>query len=72
MYFLRRTRGVEVEHYMDSNRIDVPGIWENPLSHPNTLGFPKLYDSETRAAIALKYEELEDPSWDYRIGEYYR
>lgn len=72
MYFLRRTRGVEVEHYMDRHRIDGDGVWENPLSHPTTLGFPKLYDSEVRAAVEMKEEELKDPSWDYRMENYYR
>lgn len=71
MFILRRVRGVEVEHYMDVNRIDVDGRWENPLNC-DPLHFPRTFDSEVMAAVMLKLEELKDPSWDYRIGTYYR
>lgn len=72
MWCIHRHRGVEVEIYMDVNRIDVEGEWENPLKRRDPYHFPKLYDREVRAAVTMKEEELKDPSWEYRLENYYR
>lgn len=70
-FFLRRTRGHEVEHLMDLFKIDRDGSWKNPRELEG-LSLPLIFDSEFSAEVRMNEEQKKDPSWNYEICEFLR
>lgn len=70
-YFLRRTKGNQVEHLMDLFRIDREGQWKNPMELEG-LSLPLIFNTESDAYYRLLDEQKKDPSWEYEICNFNR
>lgn len=70
-YFLRRTKGNQVEHLMDLFRIDREGQWKNPMELEG-LSLPLIFNTLFKAEFRLEEEQKKDPSWEYEICEFNR
>ena len=69
-FILRRTRMNERQIYMDRFRIDVDGVWRDPLAPHDGINLPKQYLTEVAAEFILNREREADPSWRYEIDYY--
>ena len=70
-YFIRRTRGHEVQHLMDLFKIDRVGVWKNPMDLEG-ISLPLVFSSEFSAEVRMHEEQKKDSSWNYEICEFLR
>lgn len=69
-YILFRTRRNERQMFMDSFRIDIAGVWRDPIEPYSGINLPRQFE-ELRDAIRYRNREREkDPNWHYEIREY--
>lgn len=69
-FILKRSKMNERQIYMDRFRIDVDGVWRDPLAPHDSINLPKQYLTEVAAEFILNREREMDPSWHYETDYY--